>query len=281
MPRPAACSTCTPGHPRGRIPRALVRLASAPSGPRPQVPLSAQNRRRSHAGRRDPSAILNVRRWQVDPEAVRDAMVRGRISRLRRLSPRPFGLAQAAPPLPVSLGSKSWKAGIASIMRAVTRSPAPFGRMSLYFGWLFDLQAPLVEVTTHWDGESWNDPDVPGHQPGAWELGAAEHRDNAIGRQDWMAMSFYDHPGPDGPFEHGQLAIAVSGQERTIPLLHYRHYQAFCFQAGKIVVTVVSRHQPAAMPRFEQVTDIEPFIAGWLAQRKERDDRGHWPTRQS
>ncbi len=181
----------------------------------------------------------------------------------------------------MTLGSESWKAGIASIVRAVTRSPAPLGSMSLHFGWLFDLAAPLVEVTTHWDGERWNDPDVPGHQPGAWELGAAEHRDDAIGRQDWTADPCYDQPGPDGPFEHGQLAIAVSGREQTVPLLRYRHYQAFSFQAGKVIVTVVSRHPPGGMPCFEQVTDLEPYIAGWLARMKERDDRGYWPTRQS
>jgi hypothetical protein len=57
--------------------------------------------------------------------------------------------------------------------------------------------------------------------------------------------------------------------------------QALCFRAGQIVVIVVSRHQPGAMPGFEQVTDIEPFIAGWLATMKERDDRGYWPVRPS
>ena len=82
-------------------------------------------------------------------------------------------------------------------------------------------------MTAHWDGESWNDPDVPGHQPGAWELPGVL----LPGRQD--------------PGDRGEPSPA-------------------------------SRNA-----RFEQVTDIEPFIAGWLAQRKERDDRGHWPTRPS
>jgi len=125
---------------------------------------------------------------------------------------------------------------------------------------LLDLGAPLAEVTTHWDGEGWNDPDVPGHQPGAWELGAAERRDDAIGRHDWTPMSWrYDEPGPGGPFEHGQLAIAVSGREQTVPLLRYRHYQAFSFQADKVTVTVVSRRPQDGMPRFEQVKDLEPL----------------------
>lgn len=57
--------------------------------------------------------------------------------------------------------------------------------------------------------------------------------------------------------------------------------RAFSFQAGKTIVTVLSRHPPGGMPRFEQVTDLEPYIAGWLARMKERDDRGYWPIRQS
>jgi len=57
--------------------------------------------------------------------------------------------------------------------------------------------------------------------------------------------------------------------------------RAFSFQAGKTIVTAVSRHPPGCMPRLEQVTDLEPSIAGRLARMKERDDRGSWPIRQS
>ena len=46
-------------------------------------------------------------------------------------------------------------------------------------------------------------------------------------------------------------------------------------QAGKTIVTVVSHHPAGGMPRFAQVTDLEPYIAGWLARMKERDDRGY------
>ena len=51
--------------------------------------------------------------------------------------------------------------------------------------------------------------------------------------------------------------------------------RAFSFQAGTTIVTVVSRHPPGGMPRFEQVADLEPYIPGWLARIKERDDRGY------
>jgi hypothetical protein len=57
--------------------------------------------------------------------------------------------------------------------------------------------------------------------------------------------------------------------------------RAFSFQAGKTIVTVVSHPPPGGMPRFGQVTGLEPYIAGWLARMKERDDRGCWPIRQS
>jgi hypothetical protein len=57
--------------------------------------------------------------------------------------------------------------------------------------------------------------------------------------------------------------------------------RAFSFPAGTTIVTVVSRHRPGGMPRFEQVTDLEPYTAGWLARMTERDDRGYWPIRQS
>ena len=80
----------------------------------------------------------------MEPADFRDAMVRWRLSRLRRLTARPFGLVSSATlPLPVALGSESWRLGIASILRkAVTRSPVPPGSMSLRFGWLLDLGAP-------------------------------------------------------------------------------------------------------------------------------------------
>jgi hypothetical protein len=51
--------------------------------------------------------------------------------------------------------------------------------------------------------------------------------------------------------------------------------RAFSFQASKTIVTVVSRHPPGGMPRFAQVTDLEPYIAGWPARMKQRADRGY------
>lgn len=38
---------------------------------------------------------------------------------------------------------------------------------------------------------------------------------------------------------------------------------------------MVSRHPLDGMPSFERVTDLEPFIAGWLAEMKELGERGY------
>ena len=38
--------------------------------------------------------------------------------------------------------------------------------------------------------------------------------------------------------------------------------RVFSVQAGKTIVTVVSCHPPGGMPRFAQVTDLEPYIGG-------------------
>jgi hypothetical protein len=54
--------------------------------------------------------------------------------------------------------------------------------------------------------------------------------------------------------------------------------RAFSFQAGKTIVTVVSCHPPSGMPRFERVTDLEPYISTSSSASLEADDR---PSRTS
>jgi hypothetical protein len=44
--------------------------------------------------------------------------------------------------------------------------------------------------------------------------------------------------------------------------------RAFSFQAGTTIVTVVSHPPPGGMPRFEQVTDLEPYPG--MARQDER-----------
>jgi hypothetical protein len=144
--------------------------------------------------------------------------------------------------------------------------------MSLNHGRLLDLAAPLIEVTTHWDGEGWMDPHTPGQVPGAWELGAAEHRDDAVVRQNLFAMRHYHEDGPSGPLGQAEATVTAGELELTVPVLTYRHYQAFRFQSGRVVVTVVCRHlPPGLMLRFEPVTDFEPYILGSVAQHRQTE----------
>jgi len=70
----------------------------------------------------------------MEPVDFRDAMVRWRLSRLRRLTARPFGLVpSAALPMPVDLGSESWRrAGLARQRVGVTS----YDYSGVPIGWL-------------------------------------------------------------------------------------------------------------------------------------------------
>jgi hypothetical protein len=61
--------------------------------------------------------------------------------------------------------------------------------------------------------------------------------------------------------------------ERVDEGVSYLRYQAYWFDAAAINVTVVVRHAPPGMPSFSPVTDLEPFIAGWLTQLGRRRPR--------
>jgi hypothetical protein len=61
----------------------------------------------------------------------------------------------------------------------------------------------------------------------------------------------------------------VCGARRSVPVVSYRHYHALSFRAGTPGVTVVSRHQLPDLPRFDWVTDLEPYYSGyssWIDQ---------------
>jgi len=102
----------------------------------------------------------------------------------------PIGLDQGDEPLrPRVLAERASDAGLfgSAMLRAlVTRSARPLVYQVLRYGHRLDPRQPMVEVTTHWDGERWNDTGVPGAAPGAWELGRAEHTDQAAGRRDLL-----------------------------------------------------------------------------------------------
>jgi hypothetical protein len=205
-----------------------------------------------------------------------EAMIERRISGLRRRRLRVIGLAPGAPRLPpTSIGGGRMRIGPASGLRAIlTRSPVLMDDLTLEYGDLFDVTAPLAEVTTIFHGYSWFSGTAPSDRPeSAWALGRAERRDDAIASGAWSALSTHQESEPDGPFMHGTTDIIVFGTRRTVPVVSYRHYQALSFSEGATGVTVLSRHPLPGLPQFNWVTDLEPYLAAWSRQMREIAER--------
>jgi hypothetical protein len=194
-----------------------------------------------------------------------------RLSRLRRIGPQPFGLTADPQRPPLMLGDESSSTGmITETLAALTGSRVPLDKLGLLYGNYFDLSAPLVEVTTHWDGRGWlTAPVPPGHPEGAWELGQAERRDAALAGGNLKAMLSPEQHLADGPFTHGTTEIVVSGDASQVATVSYRDYTAFSFTAQGLTVTVVSRHPLPPSPRFDLITDLEPFFEGYTRESQE------------
>jgi hypothetical protein len=213
--------------------------------------------------------------------------VRWRISRLRRISPKPFGLTGDQEGRPLTLGSESASTGMIEEIRAAMKGLAvPLDSLSLMYGDYLDLSKPLAEVTTHGDGRSWFIQDKPPGVPSsawelipssAWELGDAERRDDAIAREDWKALGYPQRIPAEGPFVPGRAEVVVCGSPREVPTVSYKHYVALWFSEGDATVTVVSRYPLPEMPRFGLVTDLEMFFAGYTRSMEELAGRlnGH------
>ena len=197
--------------------------------------------------------------------------VRMRLSRLRRISPRPFGLTADPERPPLTLGDESSSTGmITETLAALTGSRVPLDKISLLYGNYFDLSAPLVEVSTHWDGRGWlTTPVPPGYPEGAWELGRAEQRDAALASGNLRAALSPQHHPADGPFTRGTMEIVVAGDVSQVATVSFRDYTALSFTAQGLTMTVVSRHPLPASPRFDLVTDLEPFFEGYAREIQE------------
>jgi hypothetical protein len=197
--------------------------------------------------------------------------VRMRLSRLRRISPQPFGLTGDPQRPPLMLGDESSSTGMITEARAaLTGSRVPLDKLGLLYGNYFDLSAPFVEVTTHWDGRGWlTTPMPPGYPEGAWELGQAERRDAALASGNLRAMLPPEQHLADGPFTHGTTEIVVSGDASQVATVSYRDYTALSFTAQGLTVTVISRHPLPPSPRFDLVTDLEPFFEGFARENQE------------
>lgn len=210
-------------------------------------------------------------------EAIGRQSVRFRTSRMRRLTAQPFGLTAADSP--VMLGDESSSTGPAeTFWAAVTRAPVRPDSMSLLYGDVLDLSAPLVEVITRWDsGTRRTAQDLP---PQARELGSAAYRDEAIAREDWLLAD--GHPEPaTGPFDSGSIDIVVSGTPSRVATVYFRDFTAFSFAAPEAQVTVVSRHLLPELPHFDPVTDLQLFCSGWAGYLEEVYERLHGPPRPS
>jgi hypothetical protein len=161
------------------------------------------------------------------------------------------------------LGDESSSTGlIAEIRAALTHAPVTLDGISLLYGDCLDLSAPLVEVSTRWDGRSQRRAgDLPQF---ARELGRAARRDEAIAREDWKAIGGHWGEPAAGPFVPGSADIIVSGTRSQVPTVSYQHYLTLSFKAEDAAVTVVSRHPLPDLPCFDLVTSLEPFCSGWV-----------------
>jgi hypothetical protein len=214
-------------------------------------------------------------------EAVGRQTVRFRVSRLRRMTSRPFGLTTAD--TAVMLGDESSSTGLATEIRsAVTRAPVRLDSISLLYGDYLDRAAPLVEVITRWDGGTQRGGPSPAGDlpPYARELGSAAHRDEAIARGDWTRAGGDAEPAR-GPFDPGGIDIVVSGTPSRVTAVSFRHYLALSFTAQDAEVTVVSRHPLPESPRFDPVTDLQPFCTGWVRFTEDMYERLYGPPRPS
>ena len=208
-------------------------------------------------------------------EALGRQTVRFRVSRLRRITARPFGLIIAD--TAVMLGDESSSAGLVQEIRAaVTRAPVRLDSISLLYGDCLDLAAPFVEVITRWDGRPAGD--LP---PYAREFGDAAHRDEAIARGDPMATTAGDATPAEGPFDPGSADIVVGGTPSRVGTVSFRDYLALSFPVQDAEVTVISRHSLPDLPHFGPVADLEPFCAGWASFMEDLSERLYGPPRPS
>jgi len=164
------------------------------------------------------------------------------------------------------LGDESSSTGmITETLAALTRSRVPLDRLSLLYGNYFDLSAPFVEVTTHWDGRGWLAHLPPGYPEGAWELGQAEWRDAALASGNLRSVLSPQRHLADGPFTRGTMEIVAGGDASQAATVSYLDYTALLFTAQGLTVTVVSRHPLPPSSRFDLVADLEPFFEGYAS----------------
>jgi hypothetical protein len=173
---------------------------------------------------------------------------------LGRLRQRPFGLAPGSwQPAPARISAEAFKASPRAALALVTRAPVPRSSMTLMYGYEEDPSAVLVEVATdfsrgHEDSESLQ-----------YALWLSARRDLSPGPGDTAPPD--DPDDFDGPFEHGDTSILVDGAPRRVPTLSFGQYQALRFGSGRVLVTVVTRHEAPELLSLAPVTDLSSYVS--------------------
>src|SRR5579875_2713399 len=168
--------------------------------------------------------------------------------RLRAAHPHPLEL-RMEPAMPRMLGFHGWSGGL--------------NAMSLIYGYPHprDVSRPLIEVMTCFSAARC-------YQPSLEEaLVRAEHRDAAYARGDWE-----DPAGPFAPpigldpsvpvpasgFTRQDRAVVIDGEQRVVPLVSYRRYEALRFCQDTKIVTAVARSGFPGAPSFRTADDLGP-----------------------
>jgi hypothetical protein len=169
---------------------------------------------------------------------------------LRRAHPHPLGLTVAGPTMPRMLGTHGWGGGL--------------NYMSVVYGYPHqrDVSRPLIEVMTCFSADRCYLPSLKE------ALTRAEHRDAAWARGEWEDPTDPFSPAPRMPvpasgFAHQDRAVVIDGEQRVIPAVSFRHYEALRFRQGTKVVTAVARFGFPDAPLFHAVDDLGPYVAGF------------------
>jgi hypothetical protein len=170
---------------------------------------------------------------------------------LRRVRPRPMGLAPVPPGWLRILGTHGWGPGLTDL--------------SLVYGYPLRLDQPMVSVGTCF---SEADCELISLEQ---LLGRARVADKAVeqGDPDYGGPIFSPAlpgqeapPAPSAEVERAERAVLVDGGSRTVTVASWREYRALRFRQDETVVTAVARHDFPAGLSFGWVEDLEPYFAG-------------------
>jgi hypothetical protein len=168
------------------------------------------------------------------------AVSRWRFSKLRRVDPRPFGLAVVPPLWPVMLSSEGRGPGLTA--------------MSLSYGRPLAVSGQLIEVAT-----CFSEPDCE-LPPVREAIARAQQRDAAWAREDWenapemSGPEPFEVPVPAAGFHRQERPVIVAGQERVMAVMSRDGYEGVRFRHGSTQAArgikrwVCERHPAASGP---------------------------------